>query len=137
MTQKYRLAAAAFVFAGIALAARAQDAAPPPLYTDAQAQAGATVYGQACATCHGAALDGTSAPALKGPAFHDMAAAQSLTVDGLLSVTSLTMPQSDPGTLTADQYNQVVAYLLQQNGLPSGTVPLAPGAPHLKDVLLK
>jgi mono/diheme cytochrome c family protein len=117
--------------------ALAQDAAPPAVYTAEQAAAGATVYAQYCAVCHGPALEGVAAPALKGDTFHEMAAAQQLTADSLLTVTALTMPQSNPASLTAEQYNQVVAYILQQNGFPAGNTPLVEGAPQLKDLQLK
>src|SRR5471032_910145 len=82
--------AGVLALAGMALAHKASATdAVPAVYTDAQAQAGAAVYGQNCGSCHGAALDGVAAPALKGPAFHDMAAAQSLTADALLTVVSV------------------------------------------------
>jgi mono/diheme cytochrome c family protein len=109
------------------------QSAKPPLYTDAQAQAGAALYGQACAACHGQQLEGVAAPALKGPAFGEMATAQGLTVDGLLDVVTNTMPQSDPGSLKPEENNAVVAYILQQNGYPVGTTPLAKGATGLKE----
>src|ERR1700743_2396402 len=114
------------------LAANAQGA-KPALYTDAQAQAGATVYSQACAACHGQQLEGVAAPALKGSAFGEMATAQGLTADALLDVIANTMPQSDPGSLKTDDYNAVTAYILQQNGYPAGTAALAKGAAGLKD----
>ncbi|HEU0096265.1 MAG TPA: hypothetical protein VFQ52_07405, partial [Rhizomicrobium sp.] len=59
--------------------------------------------------------------------------AQGLTADSLLEVTAATMPQSDPGSLKPEDYNAVVAYILQQNGYPAGTTPLAPHAAGLKD----
>ncbi|HUE64193.1 MAG TPA: cytochrome c [Rhizomicrobium sp.] len=114
------------------LAAAAQSA-KPALYTDAQAQAGAAVYSQACAACHGQQLEGVAAPALKGSAFGEMANAQSLTADALLDVIANTMPQSDPGSLKPDDYNAVTAYILQQNGYPAGNAALSKGAPGLKD----
>jgi hypothetical protein len=52
-------------------------------------------------------------------------------------VVSLTMPQSDPASLTPSQYNRVVAFILQQNGYPAGNTPLAPGAAALKKLQLK
>ena len=113
-------------------AAAAQDA-KPALYTDAQAQAGAAVYSQACASCHGQQLEGVAAPALKGSAFGEMANAQAMTVDTLLDVIANTMPQSDPGSLKPDDYNAVTAYILQQNGYPAGSTALTKGAPGLKD----
>lgn len=124
------------------LAASAQSAAPPAastqsakpaLYTDAQAQAGATVYSQACAACHGQQLEGVAAPALKGSAFGEMANAQGLTADSLLDVIANTMPQSDPGSMKPDDYAAVTAYILQQNGYPSGSAPLAKGAAGMTD----
>jgi mono/diheme cytochrome c family protein len=115
------------------VAAFAQGA-KPAVYTDAQASAGATVYAQSCAACHGSQLEGVAAPALKGPAFGDMANAQSLTVDTLLDVISNTMPQSDPGSLKPEDYAAVTAYILQQNGYPAGTTAMVKGAAGLKDV---
>jgi mono/diheme cytochrome c family protein len=40
------------------------QASKPALYTDAQATAGAAVYAQSCAACHGSQLEGVAAPAL-------------------------------------------------------------------------
>jgi mono/diheme cytochrome c family protein len=118
--------------AAIPAAAIAQGA-KPALYTEAQANAGAAVYAQSCAACHGSQLEGVAAPALKGPAFGDMANAQSLTADALLDVISNTMPQSDPGSLKPEEFAAVTAYILQQNGYPAGTAPLANGGPGMKD----
>lgn len=121
------------LFAAVPLAAFAQGA-KPSLYTDAQANAGATVYAQSCAACHGTQLEGVAAPALKGPAFGEMANAQSLTADTLLDVIANTMPQSDPGSLKPEDYAAVTAYILQQNGYPAGGTALAKGTAGLKDV---
>ncbi|HZQ39153.1 MAG TPA: cytochrome c, partial [Rhizomicrobium sp.] len=85
-----------------------------------------------CAACHGSQLEGVAAPALKGPAFGDMANAQNLTADALLDVISNTMPQSDPGSLKPEEFAAVTAYILQQNGYPAGTTALAKDAPGLK-----
>ena len=109
------------------------QAAKPALYTADQATAGAAVYSQSCAACHGPQLEGVAAPALKGAVFGEMATAQSLTVDSLLDVIVNTMPQSDPGSLKPEDYAAVTAYVLQQNGYPAGTTPLAKGAAGLKD----
>ncbi len=121
------------VLAAAPLMARAQ-ATKPALYTADQATAGASVYAQGCAACHGAQMEGVAAPALKGSAFGDMATAQSLTADALLDVIANTMPQSDPGSLKPEEYAAVTAYILQQNGYPAGSTALAKGAAGLKDV---
>ena len=114
------------------LAAGAQPA-KPALYTADQASAGAAVYAQSCAACHGQQLEGVAAPALKGSAFGEMATAQGLTAQTLLDVIANTMPQSDPGSLKPEEFAVVTAYILQQNGYPAGTTALTTGAAGLKD----
>jgi len=96
----------------------------PGLYSDAQAQQGQPIYNQSCAGCHGADLQSGSSPALKGERFHGMARAQSLTVASLLRVVQQTMPKDNPGSLSSEQYEAVVAYILKQNGYTSGPMPL-------------
>jgi mono/diheme cytochrome c family protein len=121
------------ILAALAGAAGAQTAAPA-IFTADQATQGAAVYQAQCAACHGGALEGVSGPALKGDQFKAMAQAQGLNAKSLLDVVSQSMPQSDPGSLTADQYNQIVAYILQQNGYPAGNEALTPNGAHLKDL---
>lgn len=123
--------------AGATTAGMADPASPPAVYTAAQAKAGAAVFAHSCAACHGKAMEGLVGPALKGDTFRQMTADQYLTADGLYTVVSLTMPQSDPASLSPTQYNQVVAFILQQNGYPAGNTPLAPGTPALKALQLK
>jgi mono/diheme cytochrome c family protein len=128
-----RILAASGAFLVAAVAGAGAQGAKPALYTAEQAQAGATIYAQACATCHGGALEGGSAPALKGADYNGRAAAQGATPQSLHDVVVNTMPQTDPGGLKPEEYNAVVSYLLQQNGFPAGTAALAPGAPGMKE----
>ncbi len=126
------------IFAGAVLAilplqARGADV-KPALYTAAQVEAGASVYQQSCAACHGTSLEGVAAPALRGSAFGEMATAQGLTVESLMTVVSATMPQSDPGSLNPSQVNAVVAYILQQNSYPAGTTALTSTNAALKTI---
>jgi polar amino acid transport system substrate-binding protein len=129
-----KLTAFLAIAAALGVAGAAAQASKPALYIADQANAGAALYSQACATCHGSALEGTAAPALKGAAFGEAAAAQSLTADMLLDVISGSMPQSDPGSMKPEEYAAVTAYILQQNGYPAGATALAKGAAGLKDV---
>ena len=112
--------------------------APPPssVYSVAQAQTGANLYREHCADCHGAALEGLTGPALKGPVFDQMVAAQRWTAKTLNDVTALTMPQSNPGSLTAGQYAALTAYLLQQNGYPAGATALSANDERLSRIEL-
>ncbi|HTZ53993.1 MAG TPA: PQQ-binding-like beta-propeller repeat protein [Candidatus Acidoferrum sp.] len=92
-------------------------------FTEAQASDGATVYSASCASCHGAKLEGQSGPSLTGPRF--AATLQSYgTGQQMFDFISKQMPLSAPGSLTSAQYYSVSAYLLQQNGYPSGSHPL-------------
>ena len=58
---------------------------------------------------------------------------KALTAQSLLDVIANTMPQSDPGSLKPEDMHAVTAYILQQNGYPAGTAPLANGAAGMKD----
>jgi mono/diheme cytochrome c family protein len=132
MTRIHILAAGAVCALLFAAGAGAQSA-KPALYTAEQAQAGAAVYVQACGGCHGGALEGGGAPELKGAGFNARAVAQGMTPQSLHEVVANTMPQTDPGGLKPEDYNAVVAYLLQQNGFPAGVTALAPNAPGMKE----
>ena len=58
----------------------------PAVYTNAQAAQGGSVYASQCASCHGGQLEGNIGPAMKGPQFKQMVAAQQLTGASLLAV---------------------------------------------------
>ena len=124
-------------FAAIVFIYAFQAAADAPaLYTASQAASGAQIFAQSCATCHGAALEGVAGPALKGPVFRQMAAAQNLNAQSLLDVISASMPQDNPASLSPVQYAALAAYILQQNGYPAGSADLSSTTPNLKDLNL-
>ena len=64
-------------------------------------------------------------PALKGS--HFMADWEQQSVNDLIERVHTTMPLDNPGALDAPKATDVVAYLLQQNGMPAGNNPLVPG----------
>ena len=78
-------------------------------YTAAQAAAGEKAFVQNCASCHGAQLQGVSAPALTGAS---MARAH-LNLTQLRTVVTTQMPLGAPGSLTPQQYASIMAYLLK------------------------
>ncbi len=112
----------AAALAGMLLASAAFAAPPPAIYTAAQATAGATVYATNCAICHGADLKGGAGPALLGQAFANASGNTSL--GAIFSMAAQQMPAGNPGSLTHDQYTQVMAYILNKNGYPAGGMPL-------------
>ncbi len=94
----------------------------PALFTDAQAKIGYAKFLGNCAQCHGTRLEGRSGPALKGP---NWASAQAgYTVGEVFTVVSQQMPATSPGSLEHADYEQIMAYLLQQNGYPAGGTAL-------------
>ena len=95
----------------------------PALYTAAQASAGAAVYAQNCASCHGANLQGVAAPALAGKDFQKTAVGDKYTVSIIRTIATQNMPLSNPGSLSATQYADVLAYLLAANCYPAGAKP--------------
>jgi cytochrome c len=80
------------------------------------AASGQGVFSNNCAKCHGDKGQGVTAPAVIGSG---QALAKYKTAQGLLSFISTNMPFSSPGSLSAQQYLEVLAYLLVQNNYVS------------------
>ena len=93
-------------------------------YTAEQAEAGAVVYGSACEGCHLANMRGSAeAPELVGPSFRSLWGNQSIGV--FLDYTRRSMPVSEPGSLSEEEYAAIAAYILQENGVGSGAERLS------------
>jgi len=91
-------------------------------YTPDQAAKGAKSYQKACANCHGPKLQGAAGPALVGRQFWQAYGGKK--VSTLWSSVHTEMPMSAPGSVSATNSTNIMAFLLQKNGVPSGTVPL-------------
>src|SRR5262245_29901443 len=104
----------------------------PALFTEAQATRGEAAYRQSCASCHGAALSGGSAPALVGPRMAASWGDPRVTLDDLFFVMSTSMPPRASNTVAAQDHLAIFAYVLKMNGYPSGQTPLSANAPQLK-----
>lgn len=96
---------------------------PPALYTRAQAKAGRGVYLQYCVACHGKNLQGTLAPEVAGTNFLQTAQRNGWTLHIIRYLVVNTMPFHSPGTLSPEQYANVLAYLLAANCFPAGDMP--------------
>ena len=111
----------------VAATVRAQPSAAQTTsgpYTAAQATAGAALYTAQCSMCHGDKLEGISGPALAGNDFLSKWTGQ--TADDLRDVIATQMPLTSPGSLKPAEVMSVLAYILQQNKYPAGSVPLTP-----------
>ena len=95
-------------------------------YTATQADAGRVVFDRSCATCHMRDLSGAfEAPELAGPNFQR--AWGERPVGDLLDLISVSMPPGQGGSLGDEAYTNVVAFILQANGVPAGTQALVSG----------
>jgi len=103
------------------------------VYTEAQATRGQGQYGQNCAACHGSGLTGNGeAPALVGAEFiSDWAG---LTLGDLFDRIKNTMPQDNPGKLSRDQYADILAFLMKENGYPAGQKEIDRRSEYLKAI---
>ena len=122
------LALAAILIAG--QATTTQDG----IYTAAQATRGGVVYAEKCAACHAADLvgDGQASP-LAGKDFQSVWANQPLS--DLFERIHATMPADAPGTLKPAEVGDVIAFMLQKNGLPEGPSELAADPQTLKTIV--
>src|SRR5580692_9574030 len=103
------------VFGMFVIVLRAQDATR-----------GAAIYKQQCRSCHGDRLDGRSGPSLGGADFQSR-----FSTSDLIAKIKNTMPQNDPGKLTAGQAADLAAYIQQAgkavaNAEPANTLKTPP-----------
>ena len=93
------------------------------VYSQEQAKDGRAAYSTACGSCHQESLGGdTMSPALVGEEFR--ATWEGKKLRALYSRIISTMPSDNPGTLSEKTVVDVVAYLLEANGYPSGPAAL-------------
>jgi mono/diheme cytochrome c family protein len=85
------------------------------VFTAAQAMRGRDTYAFSCQGCHTVASH-------TGHAF--MGAWNGKSLAELFQYIRYSMPKSEPGTLSAGEYAQVTAYILQLNGMPDGSLEL-------------
>jgi polar amino acid transport system substrate-binding protein len=98
-------------------------AAPPLLYTKAQAEEGAQLFAGKCVQCHGRNLEGSAAPAVAGDDFLRTAANNGWTLAMVRYLVVNNMPLNSPDSLSPKQYASLMAFLLASNCYPAGTTP--------------
>ena len=98
----------------------AAPAATSASYTAQQAYRGRLQYYESCAECHGGKLEGVFGPALAGGDDN----LQYQAVKDVYTYMATHMPHGNPMSLTGDQYAAIMAFLMQQHGLPGGTQAL-------------
>ncbi len=101
------------------------------IFTEAQAKRGQAVYSGACGMCHGRRLNGApddadmrSTPPLARAKFLRDWEGRSLAT--LFEYTRATMPEGNPGSLTDEEYVDVISYMLSVSRIPVGNDDLRP-----------
>ena len=101
------------------------------VFSKEQAEKGAAAYKASCSECHGNDLMGDGfAPALSGAEF--TANWNDLSVGDLFERIRISMPPSDPKSVTPEQKADIVAHMMNQNKFPAGTGVLEPKTEALK-----
>jgi mono/diheme cytochrome c family protein len=112
------------------------------VFTEAQATRGQAAYASPCGTCHGRRLNGApddpdmlSTPPLARAKFLRGWEGRSLAT--LFEYTRATMPESNPGSLTDEEYVDIIAYMLSVSGMPPGDDELQPDPQSLAQVVIE
>ena len=112
------------------------------VFTEAQAKRGQAVYPGPCGTCHGRRLNGApddpdmrSTPPLARAKFLRDWEGRSLAT--LFEYTRATMPESNPGSLTDEEYVDVIVYMLSVGGMPAGDDELQPDPQSLARIVIQ
>ena len=93
------------------------------VYTEPQAARGEETYMAVCVSCH---------PAGTYKAAGFKAAWKGRPLSDLFDQVRQKMPKNDPGSLSQQEYAQLVAYLLRINGVPAGDTDLPADGDALK-----
>ena len=114
----------AAAWAGSGMAAAQGRTVWDGVYTAEQARRGAEAYERACAECHGADLGGGDmAPGLAGVEFvynwHGFSARD------LFERLRVSMPPDQPNRVSRQEKADILAFMLEANGMPAGDTELA------------
>src|SRR5215203_5984963 len=111
---------------GLAAQAPAAKTTKERVYSAAQAARGEQTYMSSCVSCHPPAT-------YKGAVFLNW---QGRSLGDLLAFLSEKMPKNDPGSLSAKEYTQVMAFLLKINGMPAGRLDLPADPAALRGITI-
>ena len=139
--------AAIGAFCAIQCAQPATSAQPAPaasssrsvwegVFTIQQAKRGEAIYARECASCHGATLkEGEGATPLAGDAFVSEWNGES--AGDLFERIRQTMPQTEPGKMSRQEYVDVLGHILSVNKFPPGSTELDSHIDVLKQIRIE
>ena len=120
--------ALSLIFAANVAGAQSTPPAKPSLFTEAQATRGEAVYQRVCIECH-EKLEYT------GSDFRTKW--NNKPVFDLFDLLRSTMPDENPGTLSNQEYVDVVGYMMKLNGVRAGASPLPTDPAALKKIKIE
>ena len=89
------------------------------VYNEAQAERGQALYTESCSGCHAPDLRGdNTSPSLVGMSFTFLWGGS--TLGALFTSVQEQMPTDRPGSLSAQTYRDILAFVLRENNYPSG-----------------
>ena len=95
------------------------------VFTARQASRGQARFQQVCTSCH-------RINDFTGARFRLIWVGR--TVGDFFQVTSTLMPEGNPGSLSPEEYADIISYILRENGYPAGEADLAADASALEDI---
>lgn len=95
------------------------------VYTEAQAASGEALYGEHCLICHDKRYFRPVLQRWDG---------QPLSM--MYLIMSSSMPESNPASLSRDEYTDILAYILSLSRYPSGDTPLSTEGDALEQVMV-
>jgi len=111
------------------------------VFTEPQAKRGEAAYTGTCGRCHGRRLNGApddpdmlSTPPLARAKFLRVWEGRSLAT--LFDYTRATMPESNPASLSDEEYVDIIAYMLSVGGMPAGGDELQPDPLSLARIVI-
>jgi len=104
-------------------------------YNAAQVKRGAAIYATKCETCHGPKLTAGEAPPLAGADF--LANWFGYSVGDLFEKTRNTMPATDPKSLSAQEYADLLALILSANKFPASDAELPAVPERMKQIRIE
>jgi mono/diheme cytochrome c family protein len=100
-------------FAAASVASAQERSLTDGVFTEAQAKSGAMVYDANCKSCHDMKFyENTLKSWNSQPLIY------------LWETIMGTMPADNPGSMMFEEYTDVLAYILSENGFPAGDAPL-------------
>jgi quinoprotein glucose dehydrogenase len=124
------------VFGAAFLLAQTTRSVRDGVYTEEQAKRGRAEYSEHCLECHLRDLTGDveNRPLTGGEFFSNWDGTTMLTLFDRIRVT---MPGDKPGTMNRQQIADILAFVMQFNGLPAGKAELSTKAELLQQIRIE